>query len=66
MKGCGVHASVMASYETTESFSVTIASPIEIGVLVTHCRASYGDQALDNRTISVFGYDLSPTPICLE
>jgi hypothetical protein len=37
MKGCGVHAAVMASYKTTESFSITIAGPIKIGVLVTHC-----------------------------
>jgi hypothetical protein len=27
---------MVASYETTESFSITIAGPIEIGVLVTH------------------------------
>jgi hypothetical protein len=30
---------LMAPNEATESFSVTIASPIEIGVLVTHRRA---------------------------
>jgi hypothetical protein len=36
--GC-VHASLMASNKATESFSVTIASPIEIGVFVTHRRA---------------------------
>jgi hypothetical protein len=36
MECCSVHASLVASYETTESFAVTIASPIEVGVRLTH------------------------------
>jgi hypothetical protein len=39
MECSGVHASLMAPNKATESFSVTIASPIQIGVLVTHRRA---------------------------
>jgi hypothetical protein len=36
MQCSGVHASLMAPNKATESFSVTIASPIQVGVLVTH------------------------------
>src|SRR5574338_249127 len=36
MESSGVHASLMASDKTTEGFAITIASPIEIGVLVSH------------------------------
>src|SRR5258706_11814885 len=39
MESGGVHASLMAPDQAAEGFSVTVASPIEIGVLVTHRRA---------------------------
>jgi hypothetical protein len=39
----------MTANEPTESFSVTIASPIQVWILVTHYWALYGGQELDNR-----------------
>ncbi len=35
----GVHAALMTANQSTESFSITIASPIQVGILVTHCWA---------------------------
>ena len=39
MKSGCVHASLMAPNEATECFSIALASPLEVGVLVSHSGA---------------------------
>ena len=41
MKGGGVHASLMAPDEATESFSISLACPGEVWILVSHVRGHY-------------------------
>jgi hypothetical protein len=68
MECCCVHAFLMTSYETSESFAVTLTGPCEVWILVGH-QGTY-IVTLHWTTAGVFPFEskciLSATPICFE